>query len=105
MDNLERLGWEYVNRRMIVPRKRHKPSVAARIARLNPCGVREGYSPRGWHPSQHRDPVRYLYDLASLGSLIRKHGREILDRIPRAHIVKYGKRKYVTGIGLMEAGI
>ena len=74
-----------------------KPTVADRLRRLNPHPLyvsrTEASRIRGYHISRFNTDARYLIPL---GRAVRVFGRYILDRIPREHIFKHGRRKFVS---------
>jgi hypothetical protein len=60
--------------------RKHSPNVSARIARLN-------------------------LDLMGKGAFICRWGRNEWLKVPRASVYKNGRRQYVTGLYIAQAGL
>lgn len=76
-------------------RRRHTPSVAARIQRLNQGGKAEGEATRGWHP--HHRSRDWSFDCLTVQGFIKKFGREKYRELPRAAFLGgTGKRKRIS---------
>ena len=87
----------------LLRRRTTNPHVIERILRLNPKGVWEGSIPRGWRDGDRKRRVwKWPYSAClTRGQVIRKHGREAWDRIPREHIYRDGRRQYARHQDLM----
>lgn len=80
-------------------RRTSNPHVIERIMRLNPEGVREGAVPRGWRDGDRRRRDMVYSASIPRGRVIRKHGRERWEGLPAEHIVRRGRRQWVTFAG------
>ena len=80
------------------------PNVRQRIERLNPNGPADGCFVRGYHP--HESAFQWMCrDVLRKGQFIQKFGRDAWDRLPRAGIVKIGRREGVTSLTLLQRGL
>lgn len=68
---------------------KHKPSVQARISRLNPTPWPEGGRIRGWHPNIKED---FTLDVVRLQDYLRRWG----DDAPYEVYHQKGRQKFVT---------
>lgn len=72
-------------------RSKHKPTVAARIARLNPNGKPEGEAPRGIHYTR---TIRHsCLDVVSRETFEKKWGKGSYRRLLKSAFVPMGGRR------------
>lgn len=80
--------------------KRVSPEIISRVMRLNP-EASHGRPLRGVHYTQG-SAVLMMWGWISKGDVIRKHGREGFERLPREVIHKRGKRVYVSREAVLD---
>lgn len=84
-------------------RSKHKPNVAARIARLNPNGKPEGEIPRGIHYTRTIRNSRALFDICDRATFEKKWGKGSYRKLPKSAFVPMGgKRRAVTAVAYVE---
>jgi|JI8StandDraft_1071087.scaffolds.fasta_scaffold276708_2 hypothetical protein len=84
-------GWPMWPVDEMLSRRPVTPSVAARLHRLNPNGVREGDFPRGWHRKRTAKMMGLLYNFVG----VRGIPRDVLASLPQDAFFRDGKRRYV----------
>jgi hypothetical protein len=81
-------------------RSKHKPTVAARIRRMNLYGKVEGAKIRGFHPKFNPKTVQLLYDLVPVRSYKKKWGAA-----PVRIALKNGRHKFVSRMDFVSGPV
>lgn len=84
--------------------RKHKRTVAERIARFNPDGLEEGCIPRGWHPKRTMKYSRCMMDIVSVAEFREKWGEQPLMWLHcQNRIVKLGgQRRAITRMDYVD---